>query len=233
MTLQKSLEFANDTQPREIFNYNDIAVEAKAIIEAANTKANEIIAQSKIDALAACEAGKKRGFEEGFAEGKTLGTKDGHEAALEEKRVTFQENSDDLVKMFKSIIVDFGTIKETLQFEAEQNTLLLAVEIARKIVKDLAIENDEVVKNNVIKAVGLVALKTDINILLNPEDIKKIEILVNDPTSILAKVEGIQFTEDENIDCGGCKIQNQYGTVDAQIETQVDRIAKQIVMMQI
>ena len=233
MTLQKSLEFANDAQSREIFNYNDIAVEAKAIIDAAKTKASKIVSQSVIDAGAACEAGKKKGFDEGFLEGKTLGAKEGHEAALQEKRVLFQKNSDDLVKMFRVIIADFGLIKETIQFEAEQNTLLFAVEIGRKIVKSLAIENDEVLKENVINALELVASKTDIQILLNPEDIKKIELLVNDPQSVLAKVKGLQFIGDKNIDCGGCKIDNEFGSVDAQIDTQVDRIAKQIVMKQI
>ena len=153
MTLQKSLEFANDAQSREIFNYNDIAAEAKAIIDAAKTKASKIVSQSVIDADVACEAGKKKGFDEGFLEGKALGAKEGHEAALQENRVLFQKNSDDLVKMFRAIIADFGLIKETIQFEAEQNTLLFAVEIGRKIVKSLAIENDEVVKENVINII--------------------------------------------------------------------------------
>ena len=231
MSFQKSLEFENNSAPREVFNYNDIAVEAKAIIEQANLKANGIVAQSKLDAKVACKAGHAKGFEEGFKEGVEKGTLEGAETALVEKREVFSQNSTDLVEMFKSVLTSFGSIKENLEYEAQQNTLILSVAIAKKIMNELAADSDDVIKENLDKAIKLMAIKTNIKIILNPEDMDKVRVLVKEPDSIFTKIEGITFVGDDRISRGGCQIINELCEVDAQIETQIERIAKQVVII--
>ncbi len=144
------------------------------------------------------EAAKHNGFEQGRAEG--LGS---------------------VTEMATSLML----VKEKFYADAEPEIIKLVMTIAEKVVGKMVRENDDSIRSIVRQALES-AIGERITVRLNPEDYAVVAADEMEFRDILDRTKRISFKEDETVGKGGCIVETEVGTIDAQLETQLKAIKK-------
>ena len=175
--------------------------EAKQILSAARADATKIRAEAKEilnQVKEEMERSKKEGFEKGHQEG--------------------LENALEMLHRVKEL-------RAKLFSDNEGEIIKLVLEIAKKVIGREFSENDKAVLN-VIRLALSDAVGDKIIVRVNPEDYKNIK---NNQKELISATDGsstLQLREDEEVQPGGCIVETDIGTIDAQIDTQLSAIKK-------
>jgi flagellar assembly protein FliH len=174
---------------------------AEKIINEAEADAAHIRAEAekiKGDIEKVREEARKQGFAAGEAEGKARTTE--ALVSLEHKREQFYA-------------------------DAEPEIVRLAVAVAEKVIGIIANERPDVVKDVVRQALER-SIGDRIVVRLNPEDYATVMSENYEFKDVIDRTKRIMFKEDEGIVKGGCVVETEVGTIDAQLETQMEAIKK-------
>lgn len=152
----------------------------------------------KSDIEHAREQARKEGFAAGAAEGKARSTE--ALVALEAKREQFYA-------------------------QAEPEIIRLSVAVAEKVIGIIAKERPDVVKDVVRQALER-SIGDRIVVRLNPQDYATVMSENYEFKDVIDRTKRIMFKEDEAIVKGGCIVETEVGTIDAQLETQIEAIKK-------
>jgi flagellar assembly protein FliH len=233
MVLMKAAEFAKKGDNKEIFSLRDVADEARQIIEAARNEYDRLLIEAQTDIQRQLEQAAEKGYQQGYREGLDKGQQEGLQQALTEARQKFAENSAETINALKSVLQYFDQAKENLLWQAEQETVALALAIAEKVVKQTVTKNAhnaEITIANVKAALELVVRNTDVTVMVNPEDLKHLEELAGKTETALGNFTSIKFESDRQIAPGGCKVSTEKGRIDGQLDMQIARIAAELLM---
>lgn len=179
---------------------------------AAREKGGYLIAEAEKDAdrirkeaekiKARIEAEMKRKVEEGLQEGK------------EEGLATFTKEIKEARELKRKIIEN-----------AEPEIMKLVFEVAEKVVGDLVHKHKDAVRAIVHQALEH-SLGDKITVRMNPADLIRLSEEDRTFKDVLDRTKHIYFKEDESIDKGGCIVETEIGTIDAQLDTQLKAIRK-------
>ena len=230
MPILKAEKFADSTVKRTCFNLNDIAEEARRIIADAHAQSQQILTdaadQARADAQQTIAQAQKQGHEAGLNEGRTTG----HQQALEEARQEFARSTQQTTELLQNVLTHFDHVKQQIIWQAEQNSVALALAIAEKIIKKAGLLSPEVTAENVRAALNLVNQTTDVIIRVSPQDLQNLQQLTDAPDSAFGRHQSITIEPDQSIEPGGCRIFTQQGEIDATLDSQITRIADQLMM---
>ena len=179
----------------------DASGRAKQILEEARGDAGRVKAEAK-EVLAQVqeemERSRKQGHELGYQEGLQQGLEMLHRVK-ELRQKLFDDNEREMVK--------------------------LVFEIAEKIIGREFRENDKAIMN-VIRLAVSDAVGDKIVVHLNPQDYEKVK---KNEAELMSKIESgktLVFREDDTVKIGGCVVETDIGTIDAQLDTQLNAIKK-------
>lgn len=229
MTLQKANEFAVCPGQKAVFDFGDIAAQARAIVAQATQEAEQIVLQAHGEAKSLRETARQEGYNEGLAEGKIVGQQQGYDQALAEAQEQFIQNSQQVRQMMKAIIEEVRQRKETLLWQAEQDTVKFALAVAEKVIRKTVETDPGVTANSVKAALALVSEETDLEIVIHPQDVEHLKQLLASE-DVLPAGSHIRFTPDETVSAGGCIIRTELGQIDGKLETQLMRLRDEILM---
>jgi len=179
----------------------DAGAQGRHIIDEAKEDGNRIKAEAR-DILAQVQAEMEKSKKEGF----DLGYQEGLQQAME-------------------LLVRVKELREKLFTENEREMVRLVFEIAEKIIGREFLENDKAIMNVIRLAIND-AVGEKIYIRVNPQDHEKIK---KSETELLTKADAgktLIFREDDTVKPGGCIVETEIGTIDAQLETQLSAIKK-------
>jgi flagellar assembly protein FliH len=228
MVLLKAAEFNQATTGNRVFNLNDIADEAQNILETARRESEALLKQARKDIARDRQKAREEGYCAGYEQGMQQGGKEGHEQALQEARKEFDQSSAVVCECLQAICAAFDRNKNELLWRAEQNAVALIIAIARKVVKRAGLFNRNVAVENIKSALELLHKTTNVIVKVNPQDAEHLETMVQSAPSPFAAYSGISFEKDENIEAGGCRLITEQGRIDGQLDTQIDRIAEEL-----
>ncbi|MCP5468470.1 MAG: hypothetical protein H7A32_04295 [Deltaproteobacteria bacterium] len=175
--------------------------EAQKIIEEAREDARKIRQEAR-EVLAKIQEesnkAKKAAYELGFAEGQAAGTE---------------------------MLIKVKELRQKLFEDNEREILKLIFEIAKKIIGREFRENDKAILN-VIRLALSDAIGDKIIIRLNPQDYKKIKKFEEEFFQSIEEGKSIVFREKDDVQEGGCIVETEIGTIDAQLDTQLSAIKK-------
>jgi flagellar biosynthesis/type III secretory pathway protein FliH len=151
--------------------------------------------------------------------------KAGHDAGYAACREVFGGETAAAVGEFRAMVDDVVSQRKRLINESEAAVLRVACDIARRIVGKSAEVRDEVVLEVVRNALTHMKDSHNMTIRVNPRDH---EVLARRESEWLesARAGGIKITEDARIKPGGCLVEGESGSVEAQIDRQIDVIEK-------
>src|SRR4029453_3098218 len=179
----------------------DTQTKARAILEEASREAAQIkkSARDLLDQVKEeMEKSKKKGEEQGFQEG--LGR------ALE-------------------YLGKIHLLREKMFSNLEPQVVKLVFNIVEKVIGQQLKDGDAAIIGVVRQALDA-ALGKKIIVRVNPADFEKVK---SQETLLLSKVESsktVSFKEDDSVKMGGCVVESEVGTIDAQLETQIGAIKK-------
>jgi flagellar assembly protein FliH len=149
----------------------------------------------------------------------------GYDAGYAACREAFGGQTAAVIGEFRSMLQDLQSQRRRLIHESEAAVLRVACDIARRIVGKSAEMREDVVLQVVRNALGHVKDSNKMTIRVNPRDY---EALARCEAEWLegARTGGITIVEDARIKPGGCLIEGESGSVEAQIDRQIDLIEK-------
>lgn len=178
----------------------------------AQEKGGEIIREAQVQASrireeaqrlkAQVEAEREKARKEGYREGKEAGLSEVTEEVLKARG-----------------------LKEKFLGECEPDVLKLVMTIAEKVLGDLTKKYAEAVRTIVRQALER-SLGDKIVIRIHPKDLEKISQTDLQFKDVVDRSRQIHFKEDESVQRGGCVVETEIGTIDAQLETQMKAIRK-------
>ena len=189
--------------------------EAERIISEANMEAARIIEAAEQSHQEIVEAATQDGFNVGYQEGR--------EEAIKENAQLLMETTNALNKLHAAFPV---AVKQN-----EDKLIKLALEIAREVITDELQMKPEIVLKNVERAIGKVSDLEKVLIKVNPLDLDLVLPKQEFFRKLLPDVQDFIITGHYSIERGGCTIETNSGTIDAQVNTQlavVEEVFQQI-----
>jgi flagellar assembly protein FliH len=210
----------------------DLRSQGELVMQHAAKRAEQVLADArrereKLIATAADE-GRAKGLAQGTADGLRAGTTQGAQAAMVERRGQLEavENS------WKAIAADFVAQREDVLAEARREVIRLAMAIATRVIKRSIEADPSIVVDQVSAALTMVLRPSRVVISINPADRPLIEAALPALLRQLADSSHIELTDDVKLARGACSLRladAMGGTVDASLQSQLDRIAEALV----
>src|SRR2546423_1259291 len=225
MPVIKSINAPSNLAP---FSMKDIEQQARGILMRAQQQAEQLLTEAQITAgelkdKAIAEGiidGRKEGLLKGTEEGKKLG----HQQALNEHKQQLTQ----LINSLTAASKELNSSRKQLEATATTEVVKLAVAIARRVTKRYGELDPNVLTANVSEAMKLVVQSTDIRIAVNPSHRDTLTKALPQLKLVWPALEHVSLTDDATIAKGGCRISAGQGHVDANLDTQIDRIASEL-----
>lgn len=112
--------------------------------------------------------------------------------------------------------------------ETENDISELVILIAKKVVKVLSKNDNNIVVQNVVQALGKLKGREKFLIRINASHLQDLKKYIPNIKKQLDINGVITLVEDTSVDLGGCIIETEFGEIDARIATQLAEIEKRI-----
>jgi len=154
---------------------------------------------------------EQQAYRAGFAKGEEAGIKMG------------LSRIQPLFETFKALIASLDNAKEQYLQCCEPEIIRLALEIAKKVMRVVVHESDQVVIHAVRDVMDAAIDKGDIKMRLNPEDKSIVESLQSELLSVEG-VDSLDFEGDPNVPKGGVRLVMDTGFVESDPESSLKKI---------
>jgi flagellar assembly protein FliH len=218
-----------ELKPLRAFSMTDIEGEAAALLQKAKARAIAIGEAARVEAVAA----RREAYEAGYAEGKEAGLADGQREGSAQGRAEAYESEkqrvEELFQVLRGMLRAFNDDRASLAARAGGEVPQLAVAIAERVVKRAGAFDPNVCIANATAALRLVMKAHDVKLDVNPADFTLVKTLLPELTRKWPNLTHVELNEDHEITRGGCRVHTQGGLIDADLQTQLDRIASDLI----
>ena len=210
------------------FSMADIERAAKNVLMRAQQQSEQLLAEAQSTAAQlrqqAHAQGLIEGRKQGTAEGLTQGREAGHQQALTESRAQLQQALSALNAAASTIDQSRNDLEAVALAEVTQ----LALAVARRVTKRQAAIDPDVLTSNLTEAMKLVVKSADVRVAIHPAQRKTLDAALPKLALQYATLTHVQIIEDPSIFPGGCRVFTEHGQVNADLDSQLDRIAGQL-----
>jgi len=210
------------------FNFDDLRRQCDELVESAHRQAQQILA----DATRGADELRTRARAEGMAEGQNQGLTAAHEL-IEDRaaEIAVQKTQAQL----RTVLPAFQAAVRALELERdkwllawESAAIRLSAAIAGKVIRQEIAHQPQLSLSMVRNALQLATGQPHVRLHLNPLDLEQLHDCGKEAVLRLGEVGEATLLADESIARGGCLIETHHGTIDARIETQIERIVSEL-----
>jgi flagellar assembly protein FliH len=112
--------------------------------------------------------------------------------------------------------------------DAKTDLVRLALAIADRVTHQHALLNRQVAQATVEETLKMMGAARTVVLLVHPTEIETLENFLPDLLAKIRAIDSIELTPDDTITPGGCTVRFGSGQIDATIETQIQRIADEL-----
>jgi flagellar assembly protein FliH len=225
MGLIKSSNSPASLQP---FSMRDIEAQARALLLRAQQQADQLLAEAQADAMRLRTEARVLGLEEGRAQGRAEGLAQGQQHGRQEARDAHAAELAQLVHALSNGLTEFDASRRDLEAGGLRDVVELAVAIARRVARRVGRLDPVVLTDNLRDAMKLVISESDLRIMLHPEQRQLLEQELPSLKLQWPALEHVELVDDPALLPGGCRIATRGGMVDADLNTQLDRIVQDL-----
>jgi flagellar assembly protein FliH len=212
------------------FSFQDLERKARAILDQAREQSRQIVAhaeeQGRRRAAQLEQEGFPRGLEEGRRQGFEQARREGAETALREVR----EELAQLGQALAAALAAFEEDKRRLLGSAERGVLELALAIARRVCRHDAGASSASAHANARNLLEMVKHEGGLELRLNPAECDGLREMAPELIASAGRLSHVEFVPDPTVERGGCVLHARDGTIDASLETQLDRVAQSLLI---
>jgi flagellar assembly protein FliH len=211
-----------------VFNYEDLRERCDVYVEKVRRETRTMIQDAQIES----DSIRKEAYEQGRHSGSQQGLRD----AEEQIRTQAEEMADRLaVEKLKNTLPAMQVAADLLVLEREKwmatwedITIRLSLAVAEKVLRrKLNVEPE--ISTEMIRGVLELATGTpQITLKMNPKDLEHLGDHAEEVVRSMASCGKVTLIADESISNGGCIIETQHGVINAEIESQLERIASEL-----
>ena len=212
-----------------VFDYHDLRrqcdeyvtktrQEAQQIRDNATRDADEIRRRAHAEGF---EAGRSEGFAGAAEEIERQATELADQKALEKLQTTFPA--------LQAAAAALTLERDRWLTHWETTAVRLGIAVAEKIMRREIDLQPDIAVELVRKTLELAAGSPRLQLKLHSGDIELLGQHAEETVSAASGCGEVEITADDSISRGGCVIETQHGTIDAQLETQLERIMSELV----
>lgn len=210
------------------FSMADIEAAAKRILLRAQQQAEQLITAAQVEARTLKEQAFADGFTEGrkvgLAKGQVEGAAAGHAAAAAEQKANLSKLNESLSAALKSL----NESRLRLESDGLAEVVKLAASIARRVTKQQGAIDPQVLEANLTEAMKFVVHSADVRVAVNPKQKQTLEEVLPRLQLSWPTLEHVELIEDPSIAPGGCRVFTAQGHIDADLDTQLDRLVAEL-----
>jgi flagellar assembly protein FliH len=211
-----------------IFNFEDLRAQAEGYLEATRRQAREMVevAESHVAAIRqqAHEAAAKEGRDEGLRQSAERIEQRSRELTEKGIRDSLTTVLPAMTAAAEALVIE----RDRWLTEWETTAVRLAGAIAEKVIKQRIGLDPGATRAMIREALKLATGSPRIKLRLHPDDVVQMGSLAAETEATLSACGEAQVTADATLSRGSCVIETQHGTIDARIETILDRIVSEL-----
>ncbi|MBT3198937.1 MAG: hypothetical protein HN350_03385 [Phycisphaerales bacterium] len=208
-----------------VMQLSDIARQVNEVVLDARKTAARISAEARAKAELTRQQARQQGYDEGFAQGREQGVLDGAKEGAEQARSQIAGESKGLTQLAGSIMSALDGSSDRPYELASDEVLAFTLELATKIVGQLARTDISVARSNLVKAMKLAHAEGEIIVSVNPAQLQGLSRDFAEFVEVIDAAGRTRLVADEQVGPGGVKITTARGVIDATVETQLAKVA--------
>jgi len=228
MPLMKAHAGSQVTASAIVMDLADIEYEAAEVVAHAKIKSARMVAEAEATAKHASqtirEQARQTGHKEGFDAGLQEGLKAGHDQAV---AVMSQQFAALVDRWSKTLDILHQNMPAHIA-DAKTDLVRLALAIARQVVGQEALRDRKVAEQTIEETFRLIGHSRKVALRVSPNEEAELAEYLPDLLTKLRTIESVELMGDESISPGGCVASFGAGEIDAQMETQLQRIAEEL-----
>ncbi|MBC7457168.1 MAG: flagellar assembly protein, partial [Bdellovibrionaceae bacterium] len=229
----KSEEIVKEFKPR-IFSLNKS--EANAMHLAEKKLGSDFVMSDVVKKVSGIEAIEKKNEQDvvdrrvdekmtdlknhAYVEAYQIGLQDGFKSAVDQRLKDINQAIDD----FQVLVNSIHTIKTDLIYQNEAHIVSTIFRIAEKIAYGHIAENPDSILPVIRQSIELAQADDEVTVLVSPEQIDFIENLKKLSGRDFDFLKNIRLEPSDKVMSGGCIVETNYGVIDAQVQTRVEKI---------
>lgn len=214
------------------FEFADIRALAQRILKRAQEQGQQKLNSARQTVAAmekeAADKAYKESFPKGQEAGYQKGLKDGMAesekkiaAAIESEKESLRQNVAPTGDILQQIIEALNASKQQLMAQAEGDLLLLALDLAKRLVGHELSIDPEAVKPLATECIGLVTDRSNITARVNPEDFRVMQEFLPQLKTIFTDMGPLHVVPDASIERGGIIAATREAEVDMRLATRL------------
>ena len=210
------------------FNFEDVKRRCDDYVEGARTRAAELLEAARAEA----EATGRQAFQEARERGREQGLADAdaeiqRRAQLLAEKMT-AEKPNTTLPAIQNLSESLVRERDRWLKEWEAAAVHLSVAVAEKLLRRELQARPNIVENVLHEALELAAGTARLRVVLHPDDLELLGEQTAEIAKHLSKCSEVVCVGDASVTRGGCLIETEQGVVDARLETQLERIASEL-----
>lgn len=202
------------------FSLPDIEEQARARLAQAQAQAEEILADAAARAAAIESAAREQGQAAGWQQGRS----DGHDSGACEALDQYAAKLRDVIATFHSAAAALEQLRAQVEAAATRDAVELALAIAARITKRQGLIDPDVLLENVTAALNMVGRTGVTRVAVHPSQRALLEEILPQLQLESPSVRHAEIVDDATISPGGCRVFTVNGQIDADLQTQLDRV---------
>lgn len=198
------------------YQFDDLAVEAKAYLAQVRAEADQLLAQAQQQV----EATKAAAHEEGLREGRAV--------ALRIAQVEAEGRLKEALPALAAATQAVARAQSQWMADWEREAIRLAIAIAGKVVRREVKHDREVAATLVREALATAVGGDSVSMHLHPEDHEALKSAFGEISREFNAFARIEFVADETLERGGCRLQTTHGVMDQSASVQLARIEEEL-----
>ncbi len=225
MPLMKSRDVGVLAQSGIALDFSDIQQQAGRLVADAQAEGQRLVTVARTaaqdQAAALLEEARQRGRQEGLEQGR----QEGRQKALADSAAAIAQ----LVAQWTACAQELCRALPAHGAQAHDDLVRLALRIAEKVTRQEGLRNRAVARETVAAALATAATQSRAIVMLNPADAAAGREYLPSLIAQLNSAAALEIQEDSGISPGGCILKFGVGRIDATLETQLSRIADELV----
>ncbi|MFG0246063.1 MAG: FliH/SctL family protein [Phycisphaerales bacterium JB052] len=225
MGMIRRADLEGHTQNAYVMDLGDLEKRGNSLIDAANTKATQIIQDAVKERERLISDASQEGHKQGLAQGLEQGLEQGRAEGLEQAREAHREKLEQLESIWGDQLAHFEQQRDSMLEAARVQVVELAAKIAQRVVHRVVELDPTVVVRELESVLSTVTEPTRLVISVHPEDADLAKEELPRLIDRFASCEHAQVVTDPSIPRGSCVARTPGGgMVDASLNKQIDRI---------
>ncbi|QDU79115.1 flagellar assembly protein H [Polystyrenella longa] len=211
------------------FNYHDLEKQGESYLADIKKQADKILDDAKQQADAIISKSQAEGLEKGLTEGRQNAQQEIEQKANQLSELTVQNRVSTVLPALDKVAQTLLQEKDNWLYTWEKIAIELAARIASKVVHR-AIELDPELTTEMLRStLELVAGSPEVTVYLSQDDYETLGDERDNIVKSLSSCGKVNVLMDENLGRGDSRVETQHGSVDAGLETQIERIANELI----